>query len=329
MTRDLASPTRAWRGPALLLGVVLAACGPDPEPAGRRFSFTFSPPEGTSFIQHLKTTRVQEFSAAGVESRTQTHASDSATRFTVDRTDTGYDIRAEQVSTAMTKDGEPVDDPVTDLLRGMPATYQTDPDGRLVAIRGFEEVSERIASELPSELSSLLASVITEEVLAKRGADEWNGRYGDLIGQSIRIGDVLLSSESVEFVGGVNAVEYTATWFPESRKCGGSDCVRVRIFRNTSLGALKERLAKLIGKPARRLFEDITEPSSPGGFASEEETDRLVDPSTLLVQEETQRRTVTREILVNDQVTGVLTINGTKQYTFEYAPPNGLLAERP
>ncbi len=329
MTRNLASPTRARRGLPLLLDVVLAACAPDPEPAGQRFSFSFSPPEGTSFVQHLKTTRVQEFSAAGVESQTQTHASDSATRFTVHSTDTGYDVRAEQVSTAMTKNGEPVDDPVTDLLRGMPATYQTDPDGRLVAIRGFEEVSERIASELPSELSSLLMSVITEEALAKRGADEWNSRYGDLIGQTIRIGDVLSSSKSVEFVGGVNAVEYTATWFPESVKCRGRDCVHVRIFRNTNLGALKERLAKEIGKPTRRLFDDITEPSSPGGFASEGETDRLVDPSTLLVQEETQRRTVTREIGVNDQVTGVLTINETKQYTFEYAPPNELRAERP
>lgn len=329
MTRDLASRTRAWRGPALLLGVVLAACGPDPEPAGRRFSFTFSPPEGTSFIQHLKTTRVQEFSAAGVESRTQTHASDSATRFTVDRTDTGYDIRAEQVSTAMTKDGEPVDDPVTDLLRGMPATYQTDPDGRLVAIRGFEEVSERIASELPSELSSLLASVITEEALTKQGVDEWNGRYGDLIGQTIRIGDIVPSSKSTEFAGGVNAVEYTATWFPENVRCGGRDCVRIRIFRNTNLEALKERLAQVVGERAAGLFDDLGAAESPEGFESSSEIDRLVDPATLLTQRETQRRLVIQRVPISAEVSGVLKINETKQYAFEYTPLGEVSAERP
>ncbi len=329
MTRNLASPTRARRGPALLLGVVLAACGPDPEPAGQRFSFRFSPPEGTSFVQHLKTMRVQEFSAAGVESRTQTHASDSATRFTVHRTDTGYDVRVEEVSTAMTKDGEPVDDPVTDLLRRMPATYQTDPDGRLVAIRGFEEVSERIVTELPAELSSRLASVITEEALAKRGAEEWNGRYGDFIGRTIRIGDVVPSSKSVEFTGGISAIQYAATWFPQSVKCSGKDCVQVRIFQNTNLQALKERLATEVGEPAAGLFDNIGDVASPDGFESSTEIDRLVDPSTLLTQYETQRRTVTRQVPIPEQSSGVFTIEETRKYAFEYDPLSEMSAERP
>ncbi|MEE8550162.1 MAG: hypothetical protein V3T08_02790, partial [Gemmatimonadota bacterium] len=272
---------------------------------------------------------VQEFSAVGVESQTQTHASDSATRFTIHRTDSGYDVRAEQVSTMMTKDGEPVDDPVTDLLRRMPATYQTDPDGRLVGIRGFEQVSERIALELPSELSSLLASVITEEALAQRGAEEWNGRYGDFIGRTIRIGDVLPSSKSTEFVGGVNAIEYTATWFPENVKCSGRDCVHVRIFRNTNLEALKERLAKEVGQRAAGLFHDLGDARSPEGFESSIEIDRLVDPTTLLTQRETQRRLVTRQVPISAEVSGVLKMNETKQYTFEYTPLGEVSAERP
>jgi len=319
---------RFARGPVLLLGLLLAACGPRGASTGERFTFAFSPPDGTGFIQHLKSKRVQKFAGAEHETQALTHESESATRFTIQKTESGYQVRAEEVSTVMTRNGEPVNDPVTKLLRAMPATYETDPEGRFLGIRGFENVSDRLASELPAELSSRLASVLTEETLTRQGMEEWNGRYGDLVGRTIEIGDVLASSREVDFAGGVSAVRYAATWFPEITPCDGRDCVRVRVFHGTELQALEDRLAKEIGKPARRLFDDITEPSSPGGFASEGEIDRLVDPATLLVQEETQRRTVTREIPMNDQLIGVLTINETKHYTFEYAPPSELRAER-
>ena len=299
-----------------------------PTIASGQDTFTFSPPEGTRFVQHLKSTRIQAFSTAGVESQRQTHENESATRFTIQRTDTGYDIRAEQVSTVMTKDGTPVDDPISDLLRGMPAVYETNPEGRLVRIRGFEKVSERIVTELPAELSSRLASVITEEALAKRGAEEWNGRYGDFIGRTIRIGDVVASSKSIEFTGGISAIQYAATWFPQSVKCSGKDCVQVRIFQNTNLPALEERLATEVGEQAAGLFDDLGDIASPDGFESSTEIDRLVDPSTLLTQYETQRRTVTRQVPIPEQSSGVFTIEETRKYAFEYDPLSEVSAER-
>ncbi|MCZ6571150.1 MAG: hypothetical protein O7B23_13420, partial [Deltaproteobacteria bacterium] len=109
----------------------------------------------------------------------------------------------------------------------------------------------------------------------------------------------------------------TATWFPENVRCGGRDCVRIRIFRNTNLEALKERLAQVVGERAAGLFDALGAAESPEGFESSSEIDRLVDPATLLTQRETQRRLVIQQVPISAEVSGVLKINETKQYAFE------------
>ena len=320
--------SRAVIGAALVLGLALFACDTGRDEPGERFTLTFQPPEGTRFIQQLKVTRVQEFSEGGK----QTHASESATLFTIEKAGGGYRVRAEEVSTAMTRDDQPVEDPVTELLRAMPATFETDSEGKLQGIRGFEDVSDRIATELPSELSSVLASVVTEETLVERGTAEWNGRFGDFVGKTIEIGDLWASAKAIDFPGEVSAVQYTATWFPETAKCNATDCVRIRIFRDTDLEALQDKLEALVGKRATGLFDEVAAeaPSSDNeGFRSSSQRDRLVDPSTLLPHEESQQRLTIRPVQIPGQASAVLTITETRQYAFEYLEHGEVHAEGP
>ena len=105
--------------------------------------------------------------------------------------------------------------------------------------------------------------------------------------------------------------------------------MQVRIFQNTNLQALKERLATEVGEPAAGLFDNLGDAASPDGFESSTEIDRLVDPSTLLTQYETLRRTVTRHVPIPEQSSGVLTIEETRKYAFEYDPLSEVSAERP
>ena len=56
---------------------------------------------------------------------------------------------------------------------------------------------------------------------------------------------------------------------------------------------------------------------------------RLVDPATLLIQRETQRRLVTQQVPISAELSGVLKINETKEYAFEYTPLGEVSAERP
>jgi hypothetical protein len=221
---------------------------------------------------------------------------------------------------------------VTELLRAMPATFETDAEGRLQGIRGFEDVSDRMATELPSELSSVLASVVTEETLVERGTAEWNERFGDFVDKTIEIGDLWASAEPIDFTGEVSAVQYTATWFPETAKCNAKDCVRIRIFRDTDLAALQDKLEALVGKRASGLFDkvEVAAPSSDNaGFHRSSQRDRLVDPSTLLPHEESQQRLTTRPIQVPGQASAVLTITETRQYAFEYLEQEEVRAETP
>jgi len=306
--------TRARLLPALCWLVVLCACGTESE----QITFAFGPTDGTQFTQKLTHSRVQEFSQGG----SQTHASESATLFTITRTETGYDVRAEQISTAMKRDGEQIDDPVTGVLRDMPATYETDAEGKLIGIRGFENITERMKAELPPQLSEILVPVLTEQTLVQRGTVEWNERFGNFVGKTVSLGDLWMSIRPFEFAQELSTAQYVATWFPELAKCGEKDCVRVRIFYDTDREALRQKLAATIGERAARGVYDVeagNQGSPPEGFRHSVEVNRLVEYSTLLPREEIQKRITRRSLPLPEGGIGVLTVNETKQYVFEYS----------
>ncbi len=306
-------PTRAGLLPALCWLVALCACGAE----GEQITFAFAPTDGTQFTQKLTHSRLQEFSQGG----SQTHASESATLFTITRTEGGYDVRAEQLSTTMKRDGEQIDDPVTGILRDMPATYETDAKGNLIGIRGFENVTERIRTELPPELSELLVPVLTEEALVERGTEEWNERFGNFVGKTVSLGDLWMSARPFQFAQELATVQYVATWFPELARCGERDCVRIRVFYDTDLEALRQKLAATVGeRAARRVYDiEIGDLGAPlEGFRHSVEVDRLVEYSTLLPREEIQKRITRRSLPLPEGGIGVLTVNETKQYVFEY-----------
>ena len=300
----------------LVTALSLAGCGNDSKQAPTRFTLRFAPSDGTEFVQKMSVTRIQEISTG----ERITDRSKSQIHFVIEKTDFGYRVEANQLESTTTRNGEPREDLVSKLLQEQRATYEVDPNGQVLAIRGFENISDRIATELPAELSEVLAPVLTEKFLVKRGKEEWGQRYGEFAGKTIEIGDIWESLPKTRIAGGGEVNRYTVTWFQKTRRCGEKHCVRVRIFYNSHLDALREELATTLGERAEDLFKNIeaTDPKAMGTEISGE-IDRLVDPDTMLPQMESELRVTTRVVTHPEQGTITLTITETKDYEFDYS----------
>ena len=145
---------------------LLAATACEPGTAPTPDHFRFRPPDGTRFVQKLVVTRQQEFTGGPKQS----NVSASRTEFIFERTQDGYRVRAESRGSEFFRNGESIEDPVTDLLRRIPGEFDLDPNGRLRAIHGFENVADRIVLELPPELATALEPVPLAVLAYGKGA---------------------------------------------------------------------------------------------------------------------------------------------------------------
>ncbi|MFQ5514006.1 MAG: hypothetical protein ACE5FG_06160 [Myxococcota bacterium] len=305
--------------PALLLTSVtlaLAACGGREEAPPTRFTFTLRPPDGAVLVQRVIAERVQDLAGAPPLSE----RSESVVSLTFERIEAGYRVTARQISSKTMRDGKPIENEVSKLLQAKPASYEIDENGQVRAVRGFEDITQRIEAELPEGLSKVLKPVLTEELLVSRGRDEWNSRYGNFAGRSIEIGDIWTDPQVVELPGAGRLRQYTVTWFPMTRRCDERHCVRIRIFFNSDRALLVQELEAILGERAAKLFDDTPEEKldhAAEGVTLSGEIDRLVDPSTLLPVHERHLKITTHIAPRPDGTLVPLTVTETKEYEFD------------
>jgi hypothetical protein len=263
-------------------------------------TFRFAPPDGTTFVQTLVTTKTTE-----IGSQKQTDVTRSKVRLRFEKKPQGFLLTGTPLSMTLERNGQAVENPLLDVLSQTVITYRIDPQGKLVAIQGYGDFQDRLFKALPPQAARALSKVVNEEGMVAREKAEWAGRIGDFSGNTLELGASWTATSPFDLPSGEQIQFYTRTDLVGKEKCGARDCVRIRFRYDTDAAAL--------GAVAGKVVQEVAgAPVKVGKMGLSGSGERLVDPNTLLVHAETLERTITLE--------GGTTVREKREYSFEFEP---------
>ncbi len=275
---------------ALALALLVAAA--TSARAAESFTFRYAPPPDTRWILVLDHSQLLELAGRA----RQSSEIESRTRFAVTPDEDGYRVTSKPLSVRMTRDGRTVEDPVLQALRDVVTVHRLDSAGRLVAVEGYEGLAERLRARFPEQVTQALAGALDEQALAAQERAEWEGRIGGLLGRTVSLGEVLRGKTRLRVAGREISCD-VETRITERVACGASQCLRVKsVYRDQ---APEQLLA--------------------GGLRVSGETERLIDPDTMLIYAESMARITETQVEQPDQgaVRAVMTERRTYRYEYE------------
>jgi hypothetical protein len=276
--------------------------------------FRFNPPGGIAFVQTNKTTKVKEMGSSGK----QTDEIESKTKIVMKRTPRGYSAIFTPISATMVRDGKKVDNPILAVLQKIIVTYEVDADGQLKTISGFDKLEKQIKEIFPPEEAASLASVISEQAMINKEKAEWNGRIGNFVGRTIKLGDVWTSTDDFALPTGGAVTFYSATKFANRVKCGARDCLHIQFSYNSDANALKDFVGKMISDFSKAAGDSQIK-TGISGVEIVGGGERLIDPNTMLIYSETVTRTMKIPMEVPGQGRVITTMKEKREYTFDYS----------
>jgi hypothetical protein len=320
MNHGYPSQSRAWKRSLLFRTIfaILTACAPFAYAAGAAppFTFRFNPPDGTTYVQTLRTNKTTSLGTLG----TRTDVIESRTKVVIAKSPRGYSLVARPLSATMTRDGKKVDNPIFSALSEVVTTYELNPHGQILAVLGFDTLLSKMKASLPPNAPQALSSVFSEEALITKEKAEWNGRIGSFVGRKARIGDVWTSTDRYNLPTGGSIEFYSATKIAGKAKYRGRDCVRVQFAYNSDAGALKSFTGKIL-KDLARSMKAATVRLGAGSASITGGGERLIDPATMLIYSETLTRTIKLPMVVPGQGTLPATVQEKRAYRFDYGAP--------
>ncbi len=284
--------------------------------AAEKVSFSFNPEDGITFFQILTTTRERDTGGAG----RQVDEAVSKTKITMNRTDTGWDVVTEPVSTVMKRDGREIENPFVDVLSKLTVTYKLDPEGHILDIEGYEAVVDALKSQFPPPLGQQFAKTMNSGILKEKATSEWNSSVGDFVGKTVQIGDIWSAAVPYTLPDG-SVLEYNVmTKFQALEPCAQTQCVRIEQVsanEDADLSFVNETL-KDAAEAARQTGEQNVPEIRAKDSTMEGRSVRLIDPKTMLIYHEEVERTTT--IMVDFPQVGVVptTMKEKRLYEFEY-----------
>lgn len=258
-----------WIPCALLIAGSAAAAPKD------SVTFTFSPPDGTTYVQVVETMRKLEMPGG----REQVDRTRAKARVAIHRTKDGFTITTTPLAMTMTRDGKAVTDPALEILDDTVVTCFVSPEGRLLRVEGYEHAARRVRETYPPEVASAVERLLSPATLNARVRAEWEGRISDFAGRTVAFGKHWDSAASFVVPGGQTLEYFLRTEVVGPAPCPSNACVEVRFRYDSDPSALGELRARVpdagAGEEVRAKLASLT-----GAGV------RVIDPRTMLVYSE-------------------------------------------
>lgn len=296
---------------ALLACITAAAQQAKSKPETIRFKFSL--PNGLTYVERQQTVRT-----ATVEGRSesQTRENESATRYSVKQTPSGYDIVVSAISAAARRNGQPFADPMVDAFKGISLVYRIASNGKFLELHGAEQAVQQIMAATPEQIRPNMQKLLTVEALKARAQSDWNARVPRFLSMSGEIGDAWASTDRAPLMTGGEAIFYTVSTLAGRAPCGNRSCVRVTLAYNTD----PKQLSKQFGASVSKMLDELGAKSV--NFSDVEIVgggEFLVDPETSMVQSERIDRTMKMLISLPGQGSARTTTKETRTVSFEYS----------
>ncbi len=281
----------------------------------RAITFTFAPTDGAQFNRVVAITRERHVPGEPV----RVDESELMAEIRIAATDDGWAIHSRPTSMVSRRDGEPVKNPVLELVSSIPVTIRLDQAGRLQAVEGYDTFVDNLAARVSPEVMEALLPVLDTDALRRREAADWNSRIGDFVGISVNIGDRFRAEVPFVLPDGEEIRYDIITEISGVEPCGIGECLRIRQVFDSAAGDWAPRTGEML--------EDLGIPGSDGGEDASADVgarisgqvSRLIDPLTMLVHGETASRRM--DLPVPDPDGGQVMTSTRETRVFHYQYP--------
>jgi len=290
----------------------------EPSSLPTQIKFTFNPPDGAK-VQTIYT-MIRTKKAEGQPQITDEVEMKTEGNFI--KIKNGFQFHQKTLSSSMRRNGELINDPITNLLAQVPTISVISRDAELIDIEGIGNVAELAksqfsTSEIPAQLLEILSSMLSKEGIVRREQAEWNARYAEYAGATIKIGDAFESQAAQALPNGGEMLYTVRTTFPRWESCHVGHCIRIeQSYSSDDTTALNDMTNNL-----SKQMMHTTAPKNSANSHISGSLSRLIDPSTMLIYSERVERTMTLQMPISDQVILPVVQQETRSYTYTYEQP--------
>ncbi|MCB2230084.1 hypothetical protein KQH82_05155 [bacterium] len=250
----------------------------------------------------------------------RTDVTTSRTEVSIRESDTGFTVTALPSDIEFTRNGEKVDNPLLSLLEKLAISIETDQQGQVLAVRGYDRLATLMDSLLPPAVSVTLSGQFTEESMVSDEIYEWNDHFADLVGWHLVVGDISVGAVLMGLGNGEEITTLVATQITDTTTCEYGPCVVLRLKYGSDL----DEVALFLETPIEEILEtvELTEEAFGGDTKFSSESARVIYPNTLLYESEFSSRVFDYDIELPGVGTKHVTQDETREYRFEY--PDGI-----
>ncbi|MEN6521167.1 MAG: hypothetical protein ABFD46_08470 [Armatimonadota bacterium] len=297
---------------------------PDAEP----IEFLFLPPDGTTYVESFKGTRIT--SVDGLKRIPET--TEWKTRVTITRTTDGYHVVRTPISYSTSDiDEESMQAIISRCLRTAKIEYDLELTGYCSRVTGMDKVVEDVrakvekleknngiiydpedSEDIDKEYADLLKSLTSSE------EGTWSSRYMQLMGLYVKPGESMEEGHEMSIFYGLSSPGTIATEVLGTQKTGNHDCVKVQYTMHTN----NDKPNKFTEQMLKMMFLSYTAVRSSyygiSRFSAAAKMECVVDPATLLLHSESSKSNSVVEIAFENDMKTSLAFDEYEQYTFEY-----------
>ncbi len=258
--------------------------------------FTYAPPSGIQFEEQVNRVIGSDYGARGT--RIDVFSATNVQKIT--RTESGYRVRMDINEIKALHNGKPVVNPIMDAMKETGLTYLVGANGRADKIEGINQIADILRAKIPKKkLTPELETQLAGSDMERKELADWNARYGAWNRQSFLPGKTYYGIGTYTLEPGLFIRYAILAKVVGSASCHEGDrqksCVQIRFDYATE--------QDLIDKARRSSIREAAEFLKKGdvvGGRLDGHMDRIVDPKTLLIYSEVQKKTILFPLSIND-----------------------------
>lgn len=276
----------------------------------KEVTLAFKPPDGTTFLQTLTSTKSRSLNGKPDNERAVT----AITKGVIKKTQDGYSITQSSLALEKPELMPKEMDPITQIFSELIITYVTDDNGSILEIKGLENFDQRLKEELPQKTYRQMAAFINREALELKLNDEWESKVGNFAG-TWTLGQAEFFESYFPLPNGQEIIYYSTINIAEELTYQDKNCVRIKMMYSTDANKLGDFTSDVLNDALNEAGK--TGDLSSSQYSIEGSAEIIMDPSTMLIYDEVMERTVSMHVEFNGE-SGIVSEKELKIYKYEY-----------
>ncbi|WP_410500024.1 hypothetical protein [Chitinibacter sp. S2-10] len=231
--------------------------------------------------------------------------------------DNGYIFSSKLIKANLSKNGKSVDDVILKSLTDLVVDYKIAKDGTVEEIKGFDRVEMKVRDLVPASAFEAIKLLISQETMAAKEKEEWNGRYAGFSGEKFRIGDNFSFEVPYTLPNGLTLNYSTNVRFTKWEACPAGMCVRIDIAYTTDNEALSD-LVDGVAKDLNTQNDNSMVKVAMNSQGIRGHASRLIDPKTMMIFSERLERTFNIEANSTSSGKQIVSMKENKVIDYQY-----------